>query len=89
VSSVNAEQLLFQLNELDEHVRVEAKTASDIGVSLLEAACAYSNEPGLGGGFILLGVAPAEDVFWPAYEVVGVEDTDKIQRDIATQCNAI
>ena len=81
-----AAELLSELDELDEHVSVDAKTASDVGKSVLETICAFSNEPDLGGGYVLLGVAPAEDSFWPTYEVVGVDDPDKLQADIATQC---
>lgn len=40
-----AAELLSELDELDEHVSVEAKTASDVGKSLLETICAFSNEP--------------------------------------------
>lgn len=76
-----AAELLSELNELDEHVSIDAKTASDAGRSLLETICAFSNEPGLGGGYILLGVTRADDTLWPAYEAVGVRDPDKLQSD--------
>ena len=81
-----AEQLIEELNSLDEHTAIEAKTASDIGTSLMETVCAFSNEPLLGGGYIVLGVAPVASLLWPIYEVVGVPDADQLQQDIATQC---
>jgi ATP-dependent DNA helicase RecG len=81
-----AAELLAELNELDEHITIDAKTAADLGKSMLETACAYANEPNLGGGYILLGVAPANNSLWPTYEVVGVDDPDKLQNDIASQC---
>ena len=81
-----AEQLLEELNTLDEHVSIEAKTSSELGTSVMETVCAFSNEPHLGGGYIILGVAPVASSFWPIYEAVGVPDADQLQQDIATQC---
>ncbi|MFA5849335.1 MAG: hypothetical protein WC833_05600 [Bacteroidales bacterium] len=43
----------------------------------METVSAFSNEPGLGGGYILMGVAIDESSSSPAYKVVGVSDTDK------------
>jgi ATP-dependent DNA helicase RecG len=47
-------ELFDQLNELDEHPRIEAKTAHEVSTSVMETICAYANEPGLSGGFLLL-----------------------------------
>ena len=82
----SAKELLEELNTLDEHVSVEAKTASEAGRSLMETVCAFANEPDLGGGYIICGVAAATDAFWPVYEAVGVTEPDKVQQEIATQC---
>jgi ATP-dependent DNA helicase RecG len=82
----SALQLIEELNTLDEHASIEAKTSSESGESLMETVCAFANEPGLGGGYLILGVAPASDSFWPVYEVVGVPDPGKLQSDIASQC---
>lgn len=65
-------ELYDQLLMLDEHERIEAKTSSNMGRSLLETICAYSNEPKLGGGHILLGVSPEQNAFLPTYEIVGI-----------------
>jgi ATP-dependent DNA helicase RecG len=85
----SAQQLLDELNTLDEHTAIEAKKASDIGPSIMETVCAFANEPDLGGGYLLLGVAPVADSFWPIYEVVGVPDPDQIQQVIASQCSSM
>lgn len=44
-----AANLLKELNALDEASRVEAKTGSSVGRSVLETVCAFANEPGLRG----------------------------------------
>jgi ATP-dependent DNA helicase RecG len=81
-------ELLRQLNELDEHPHIEAKEGSAMGKSILETVCAFANEPGLGGGWLLLGVKPDEQAFWRQYEVVGVPHSDQLQSDLASQCAA-
>src|SRR5438132_463359 len=83
---MRAEELFDQLNSLDESSRLEAKRGEQAGRSILETICAFSNEPGLGGGTILVGVARAENALWPSYEVTGVADPDRFQADLATQC---
>lgn len=79
-------ELLKQLNELDEHTRIEAKTGSEVGTSALETACAYANEPGLGGGWIVLGAISEEDSLFRQYTAIGINDPDKISRDFTNQC---
>lgn len=81
--------LLRDLNELDEHPRVEAKTGSEAGKSTIQTVCAFANEPRLGGGYILFGVSRSEDLFGSRYEVVGVPDPDKLQADLASQCGSV
>lgn len=83
---MNPLELLRQLNELDEHPRIEAKSGSEAGKSVLETICAFANEPGLGGGWLLLGVVPDEQALWPQYKIVGVSNPDKLQSDITSQC---
>ena len=82
-----AEDLLQELAAVDESHRIEAKRASQIDRSIMETVVAFSNEPGLGGGHLLLGVErdPA-DLFGGAYRVAGVADPDKLQSDLASQC---
>ncbi len=80
-------EILEQLNTLDEHSTLEAK--SGVGSSLWETVCAFANEPGLGGGTIILGVKNNEHHAEPAYDVVGVEQPDKVSSDLASQCVSI
>lgn len=82
----DAEELFKQLNAQDENVRIEAKTASAIDKSIMESVCAFANEPGLEGGYLLLGVKPGTGGLFPTYEIAGIDDPDKIQKDLATSC---
>jgi ATP-dependent DNA helicase RecG len=50
----SASSLLDELRSVDESTTIEAKTASRIDRSVLETVCAFANEPGLGGGYLLL-----------------------------------
>ena len=75
--------LLERLNLTDECSDIEAKKGSFIDRSILETVCAYSNEPGLGGGYILLGVVSETQSLFPTYTVVGVDNPDKIQLDLS------
>lgn len=83
---MTAQELLENLNLLDENERIEAKRASEAGKSVLESICAFANEPGLGGGWIALGIVREEMALFPAYEVEGLAHPDKISSDIASQC---
>jgi predicted HTH transcriptional regulator len=83
----SAAELLEELNAVDESIRIEAKRASEIGKSVLQTVIAYTNEPNLGGGYLLLGADWKTDdkgdvLYWAA----GILDPDKIQRDLACQC---
>lgn len=77
-------ELLEELRALDEHPRIEAKRASELGKSVLETVCAFANEPGLGGGHLLLGVTWEDEA--QGYVVTGIANPDQIQADLATQC---
>ncbi len=79
-------ELLDQLNAVDESVSIEAKRGSSISRSIQETVCAFANEPGLGGGYILLGVEREETTLFPSYTVTGIQNPDKLQLDLATQC---
>ena len=81
--------LLQSLNLLDETERIEAKRASEAGKSLLETVCAFANEPGLGGGWLLLGVVREDQALFPSYQVDGVSHPDKLCADLATQCREV
>jgi ATP-dependent DNA helicase RecG len=81
----SAIELLEMLNTRDECTEIEAKRSGQTLHSAMQTVSAFSNEPGLGGGYLLFGVS-REDSLFPAYTVIGIEDTDQLQRDVATQC---
>lgn len=78
--------IIDELNQTDENFHLEVKKGSKVGKSVLETICAYANEPSLGGGTIVLGVAEDKSSQLSNYKIVGVEDADKIQKDVASQC---
>jgi ATP-dependent DNA helicase RecG len=87
--SKSARDLIQQLNETDENEHLEAKTCEkQVGKSLYETICAFSNEPDLGGGTLLLGVEREEALF-PFYNAVGIEKPDKLSSDIASACSTM
>ena len=81
-------ELLEQLNQLDEHSQIEAKAASEVGKSALETVCAFANEPGLGGGWLVLGATLDEGSLFRQYLASGLDDPDKVNRDLVSQCAA-
>ena len=84
--TVDFHELFSLLQNGDETDRIEAKEASHgIGKSFLETVSALSNEPDLGGGYILLGVEKNESSE-SRYVVTGVNDPDNMQQQIASQC---
>ncbi len=78
--------IIERLNATDECTNIEAKRGTAIDKSIMETVCALSNEPGLGGGYILLGVERDEATLFPEYTVTGIGDPDKLQLDLVTQC---
>ena len=86
-----AKELFAELNSFDENRRIEAKSASAVGKSMMETVCAFANEPGLRGGYLLLGAkrtGMTEDGK-PVYEPENIENTDKIQSDFVAMCNSM
>jgi ATP-dependent DNA helicase RecG len=82
-----AQDLLSELNASDESPRIEAKRARELGKSVMETVIALANEPGLGGGYLLLGVNWAlDDKGDTRYWAEGVPDPDKVQQNLASQC---
>ena len=81
----SVQQIINELIQLDEHQRIEAKRASEIGYSVMQTICAFANEPGLGGGWLLLGVSEPDnnhDIFW----LSGVESIDKLLGELQNNC---
>lgn len=83
----SARQLVQDLNLADEQDDLEAKTISEneLGKSVYETISALQNEPGLGGGTILLGVKK-EDALFPLYSATGIGDPEKVSTDLASAC---
>ena len=83
----SAAELFEELNAVDESVRIEAKRASELGKSVMQTVIAFANEPGLDGGYLLLGADwSINDKGDTVYRATGLPDPDKVQRDLATQC---
>ncbi|MRX46407.1 ATP-binding protein [Pedobacter puniceum] len=78
-------EIINLLNSTDECATLEAKRGTAIGHSVLESICAFANEPGLGGGTIILGVTRDESSLFPVYQIEGIKDPDKLQADLASQ----
>ena len=81
---MTAKELYSQLLRLDESVQVEVKRGSQAGKSVLETICAFSNEPGIVEGYILLGVA--QDQITKQYSIEGITELDELQKNISSQC---
>lgn len=87
---MNFNELFSLLQDSDETDRIEAKSAAQgVGKSFLETVSAFSNEPDLGGGYILLGITRNEDDHELKYIVTGVRDPDQLQQNIASQCREL
>jgi len=80
-------ELLSRLHAVDEATNIEAKLAEKaLGKSALETFCAYANEPGLGGGYVVFGVRLANDTLFAVYEVVGVDNIGALQDSVISVC---
>ena len=80
-------ELIAKLNTTDEHERIEAKGCKNgtLGKATLKTISAFSNEPDLDGGYIVFGVERDGD---GVYQVVGVDDPDKLQLELTSACNS-
>ncbi|TXF78837.1 ATP-binding protein [Chryseobacterium sp.] len=83
---MEVKDLIQQLNLTDECNWIEAKRASAIDRSIMETVNSFSNEPGLGGGYLVLGVEQEEASLFPSYVLTDLLDTDKLQLDLSSQC---
>lgn len=81
----SVQDLYQQLLALDEHERLDAKRAREIDKSIMETVCAYANVPGLGGGFLLSGLASPDDIH-TEYWLSGIDNPDKILNDFQSKC---
>ena len=89
MSPLTLDQLLARLQAEDESLQIEAKRASRIDRSVLQTIVAFANEPGLGGGYLILGAEAVEAPLFPGikeYRFLGLTNPDQLQADLATQC---
>ena len=87
MAEYSAEELFEILNDTDECPWIEAKGIGDTTASIMETVCSYANEPGLGGGYILMSISADDSESAPThYKIDEMPDPDKLQSDIATQC---
>jgi len=86
MKSLSFSELWEKLLGNDESVLIEAKRCSEIGKSMMETVSAFANEPGRGGGYLILGVERSNDDIPEDYKLTGVPNSDQIQSNFATQC---
>lgn len=82
ISNLSAKELFAELCQHSESSKIEAKAGSAIGSSVMQTICAFSNEPGLNGGYLLLGVSEKEDNFY----VSGVRDVNQVLQQLGNNC---
>ena len=79
------QDLYMQLLEFGESSRIEAKRGSQISDAVMQSICAFANEPGLEGGYILLGISEADEQH-DTYYVSGVLEADQLLNDLQSKC---
>ncbi len=89
MSTLNFDELWELLTTQDESQQIEVKQGSEVGKSCWETISAFANEPGLGGGYLILGIQSPDKSPSKQYELVGVQNSDKIQLDLTNQCNTV
>lgn len=82
---ISAQELFEQLQQYQESGRLEAKLGSEIGSSIMQSINAFANEPDLGGGYLLLGIAEPDDEH-ENYWVAGITNRDKLLNELQTNC---
>jgi ATP-dependent DNA helicase RecG len=87
MTTLTFDELWELLTTQDESQQLEVKKGSEVGKSCWDTISAFSNEPGMGGGYLLLGVKAAEDSASGKYEIDGVKALDRVQRDLVSICN--
>lgn len=85
----SAKKLFEILNQQDECEWIEAKGGHESSHTVMETVCSFSNEPGLGGGYIMMGVAEDKSTLFQQYKTVHITDPDKFQKDFVSQCSSM
>lgn len=83
---MDIQALIDELNQTDEHQSIEAKRGTEAGKAVMKTVSAFSNEPGLGGGYILFGLERDEATLFSSYNVASVDNPDQLSADLSTQC---
>ena len=83
---MDIQALIDELNQTDEHQSIEAKRGTEAGKAVMKTVSAFSNEPGLGGGYILFGLERDEATLFSSYNVAGVDNPAQLSADLSTQC---
>lgn len=78
---MEAQELYQQLLEFGESARIEAKRGSQISDAVMQSVCAFANEPGLQGGYILLRINES-DAQYDSYYVCDVNNGDIFERTV-------
>jgi len=87
MDAVEFNDLINTLQNSGESERLEAKqTASAVGKSVLETISAFSNEPGMLGGYLILGLSRNSREESPYYSVTGIKDPDQAQSEVVSVC---
>ena len=87
MDGIEFDDLITTLKNSGENERIEAKqTASSPGKSLLQTISAFSNEPGMGGGYLVLGLTKNEVEQPPYYSVTGIKDPEQMQSEVVNLC---
>jgi ATP-dependent DNA helicase RecG len=81
------DELWELLTTQDESNQIEVKQGSEVSKSCWETISAFSNEPGLGGGYLILGITDPSRSLSGQYEITGIENPDQIQRNLLNICN--
>lgn len=89
MENYSAQELFEILNNQDECDWIEAKGGHESSHSVMETVCAFANEPGLGGGYILMGVAEDHSQLFPQYKLNPINDPDTLQKNFVSQCSSM
>ena len=73
-----AQELFEILNDQDECTWIEALGESTSSHSVMETVCAFANEPRLGGGYIIMGIAQDTTVLFQQFKDSTIVSTQPI-----------
>jgi len=80
----SAQVLFDELCAHSESSRIEAKAGTSIGSSVMQTVCAFANEPGLDGGYLLLGISEEKGQF----SISGVDNVDRLLQELDNNCRS-